>query len=73
MKFNTDKTRSGYEILSLYGPDKHGDYVGVVIDQGRLFAITWDEDGKDKDYAYSFDLVPSFTNNVGSQHPLKLK
>lgn len=65
-KFKTDKTAGGYTILSFHGPDKDGDYAGVLGRHGGLAGFTWNAEGHTtdgagkRDYAYdSCDLVPA--------------
>lgn len=61
-----DVTKGGHKILFIAGPDIADDYAGVVESfTGGLFAINWDEHGKDR-YTTDpewrdakYDLVPA--------------
>lgn len=69
MKFKTGKTKGGYEIIVLFGPDSSGEYAGVVTDNAELFAITWSDKGRAYDLSSTFNLVPL----EKYKHPLQIK
>ena len=73
MKFKTDRTKGGYEILTIYGPDGVGDYAGV-LDMGDedLRAVNWDANGVDLDGYERFNLVLD-TLQTEKIHKLKIK
>lgn len=45
MIFKTDKTKGGYEILSIHGPDKIDFYAGVIKKSSSYVTISWNEKG----------------------------
>lgn len=58
MKFDTTKTKGGYKILSLRGPDSRGEFVGAVKMDVCLVGCTWNKRGDNVGGCRELDLVP---------------
>lgn len=77
MKFRTDTTIDGSNILTIYGPDSVGEYAGVVECDGILHGVTWDADGILSEgplgVADAFDLIDLNCTPGVLHHHLKIK
>lgn len=58
MKFNTTKTKGGYKILSLHGPDEFDCYSGVVEADGSFIGLNWGRKGDELERQSEYDLIP---------------
>ena len=58
MKFDTTKTKGGYKILSLHGPDEFDCYSGVVEADGSFIGLNWGRKGEELECQSEYDLIP---------------
>ena len=71
MKFDTTKTKGGYKILSLHGPDEFDCYSGVVEADGSFIGLNWGRKGDELECQSEYDLTlldePSETTELWNE------
>lgn len=70
-KFDTTKTKNGYKILSLHGPDEFDCYSGVVEADGSFIGLNWGRKGDELECQSEYDLIlldePSETTELWNE------